>query len=91
MSLGKKDIVKSITSKAQVPNKISKKLLKSFLNLVTYNSKTQSVKISNFGTFYHHHTPKRKGRNPKTKEEFVINPRHKLSFKPSSKIKNLIN
>tara|TARA_A100001388_G_scaffold239332_1_gene194546 strand:- start:304 stop:579 length:276 start_codon:yes stop_codon:yes gene_type:complete len=91
MSLGKKDIVKNITSKALIPNKIGKKFLNSFLNLVTSKSKTQSVKISNFGTFYHHYSPKRKGRNPMTKEEFVINPRHKLSFKPSGKIKILIN
>ena len=91
MSLGKKDIVKNISSKAQIPNKISQKLFKSFLYLVTSKSKTHSVKISNFGTFYYHQTPKRKGRNPKTKEEFVINPRLKLSFKPSGKIKNLIN
>jgi integration host factor subunit alpha len=91
MSLGKKDIVKNISSKAQISSKISQKLLKSFLNLVTSNSKTQSVKISNFGTFYYHRTPKRKGRNPKTKEEFVINPRFKLSLKPSPNIKKLIN
>ena len=90
MSLGKKDIAKNISSKAQIPNKISHKFLKSFLYLITLKSKTHSVKISNFGTFYYHQTPKRKGRNPKTKEEFVINPRFKLSFKPSSNIKNLI-
>ena len=91
MSLGKKDIVKNISSKAQIPSKISQKFLKSFLNLITSNSKIHSVKISNFGTFYYHKTPKRKGRNPKTKEEFVINPRFKPLFKPSGNIKNLIN
>ena len=91
MSLGKKDIVKNISSKAQIPNKISHKFLKSFLYLITLKSKTHSVKISNFGTFYYHQTPKRKGRNPKTKEEFVINPRFKLSLKPSPNIKKLIN
>ena len=91
MSLGKKDIVKNISSKAQIPNKISQKFLKSILHLITSKSKTHSVKISNFGTFYYHQTPKRIGRNPKTKEEFVINPRFKLSFKPSGNIKNLIN
>ena len=91
MSLGKKDIAKNISSKVQISEKVSKKFLESFLIQVKKNSKKHSVKISNFGTFMYHYSPKRLGRNPITKEEYVINPRQKLSFKPSGKIKNLIN
>ncbi|MBC8476354.1 MAG: HU family DNA-binding protein, partial [Gammaproteobacteria bacterium] len=36
-------------------------------------------------------SPKRIGRNPKTKEEYEIRARKKLSFKASNKIKSLLN
>ena len=55
------------------------------------NAKNRFVKISNFGTFYYHKSPKRIGRNPKTKKEFLINEMSKLSFKSSGNLKNLIN
>jgi integration host factor subunit alpha len=61
------------------------------LNLLTSKSKSRIVKISNFGTFYTKNTPQRTGRNPKTKEEFVISKRLKLFFKPSNKIRSIIN
>ena len=36
-------------------------------------------------------TPERIGRNPKTKEEFVIKARKKIFLRPSKEIKNAIN
>jgi nucleoid DNA-binding protein len=36
-------------------------------------------------------TPQRLGRNPITKEEFIISKRRKLYFKSSNKVKDLIN
>ena len=91
MSFGKKDICKNISSKALISNDSSKKFFRNFLNLVTSKSKSRKVKISNFGTFYTKNTPQRLGRNPRTKEEFVISKRSKLFFKPSNKIRNIIN
>ena len=91
MSFGKKDICNNISSKALISKDISKEFLTIFLNLVTSKSKSRIVKISNFGTFYTKNTPQRFGRNPKTKEEFVISKRSKLFFKPSNKIRSIIN
>ena len=91
MSFGKKDICNNISSKALISKDISKEFLTIFLNLVTLKSKSRIVKISNFGTFYTKNTPQRLGRNPKTKEEFVISKRSKLFFKPSNKIRSIIN
>ena len=91
MSFGKKDICNNISSKALISKDKSKEILRNFLNLVTSKSKSRIVKISNFGTFYTKSTPKRLGRNPKTKEEFVISKRSKLFFKPSNKIRSIIN
>ena len=58
--------------------------------LIKENKYTQG-KISNFGTFYIHESPKKIGRNPITKEEFIIQKRKKLAFKASSLIKSEIN
>ena len=91
MSLGKKDIVKDISSKAQISSGSSKLILDKFIELISSNFFKKNVKISNFGTFYIHTSPKRIGRNPKTKEEFIIKERKKISFSPSKKIKDLIN
>ena len=91
MSLGKKDIIKNISSKAQISYSSSSKVLESFIKYITTKSTNYPVKISNFGTFHYHKTPERVGRNPKTKEEFTISKRSKLSLKVSNNIKKLIN
>ena len=91
MSFGKKDICNNISSKALISKDKSKEILRNFLNLVTSKSKSRIVKISNFGTFYTKSTPQRLGRNPKTKEEFIISKRSKLFFKPSNKIRRIMN
>ena len=91
MSFGKKDIYNNISSKALISKDNSKEFFTNFLNLVASKSNSRVVKISNFGTFYTKSTPQRLGRNPKTKEEFIISKRSKLFFKPSNKIKSIIN
>lgn len=49
------------------------------------------VKIHNFGTFKIKNKKSRVGRNPKTKEEFIISDRRVVSFKPSKSILNYMN
>tara|TARA_E500000081_G_scaffold144425_1_gene165198 strand:+ start:1907 stop:2182 length:276 start_codon:yes stop_codon:yes gene_type:complete len=91
MSLGKTDITKNISSKAQISSISGKKLLDKFIEIVVSKSQKGPVKIPNFGTFYTHISPKRIGRNPKTKKEFLISKRFKLALKTSNNIKNFIN
>ena len=91
MSFGKKDISKNISTKAQISRNNSDIFLKKFFDIVVLNSKTKIIKISNFGTFFVKNTPQRLGRNPKTKEEFIIPSRSKIFFKYSNKIRSLIN
>ena len=91
MSLGKKDIVKDISSKTLISSKESLNILNKFIEIISIKSNNLDVKISNFGTFYMHHSPERLGRNPKTKQEFVISKRSKLSLKVSSHVKNCLN
>ena len=91
MSLGKKDIVKNISSKAHISKITSNAILHSFLSCIKANSKKKSIKISNFGTFYLKKTPSRLGRNPKTKETFPIQARSKLTFISSRKVREIFN
>ncbi len=91
MSLGKRDISKNISSKTQISSKQSLNLLNKFIDIICTQSFKKDVKISNFGTFYIHNSPKRIGRNPKTIKEYVIPKRSKLSLKASSHIKNYLN
>ncbi len=90
MSLGKKDIVNNISSEAFLNKSESKSFLETFLNILKSNS-SKTIKISNFGTFYLHQSPRRLGRNPKTKKEYIIPKRNKLVFKASTSTKNIIN
>jgi integration host factor subunit alpha len=49
------------------------------------------VKIHNFGSFKVKRKKSRLGRNPKTKENIMINERNVLIFKPSKSVIRLIN
>ena len=49
------------------------------------------VKIHNFGTFKLKRKRSRIGRNPKTRENVMIEERYIVSFKPSKKLINSIN
>jgi len=91
LSLGKKNIVKNIKTKTQIPVDTSKDLLVKFIDLISIKSKKQTTKISGFGSFKVHNTPNRIGRNPLTKQEYLISARKKIIFRPSNKIKKILN
>ena len=91
MSLGKKDISKNIRSKARISSNLSISLLNTFIRIIQNSSKNKTIKISGFGTFLTKKSPARIGRNPKTKEEFLISERSKLTFKSSNQVKSIIN
>ena len=91
MNLCKKDVAKKISTKANITELTSSKILDSFILNITNKSKENIVKISNFGSFFYKTSPERIGRNPKTKKEYKISRRKKLNFKTSNKIKDLLN
>ena len=91
MSLGRKDIIKNVSSKAFISSNVSSDILNSFIKLIKNNSKDKILKISSFGTFLTKKSPERIGRNPKTKEQFLISERSKLTFKSSNQVKSIIN
>ena len=88
MSLGKKDIVKNISTKALFDSKISPIFLDKFLSIIKVN---KNIKINKFGVFRLHLTKPRIGRNPLTKEQYLIPKIKKLSFRASNKVKSILN
>lgn len=91
MNLTKMAIIKKLSSETRIDKKTSSKILNDFLNFIKENIKKKDIKITGFGTFYKHQTPKRIGRNPKTKESYIIYPSLKVKFKASKKVKEDLN
>ena len=91
MSLAKKDIAINISNKAQIPRSVCDTFVDSFVNIIKTKSISNIVKISSFGTFYYKKTPSRIGRNPKTRESYLISERSKLNYLSSNKVRNILN
>ena len=87
----KKKIATALSSYLHFIHKDSLNFTNSFIDIIKSNSKKCDIKIHEFGTFYMHSSPKRIGRNPKTKESYIIPNITKLSFKASKKIKDILN
>lgn len=84
-------ISKNISNNINIPINESKMIVDTFLKTIIFNSKHKKVKISGFGAFSIKNSPKRVGRNPKTRESYIIDTMKKLNFSPSNKIKNYLN
>ena len=93
MNLTKRDIVRELKNNTKMELACSRLFLEKFLEIIKkesfYNNKL--VKISGYGTFETKKTVKRIGRNPKTKESYIIGERKKLTLLASNKIKALFN
>ena len=91
MTVTKKNISKKISEKYGLSLKESSSLLDNFFSIIKTQSSRSKIKISNFGSFYYKETVKRVGRNPKTKESYIIMPRKKLNFRGSNILKKFLN
>ncbi len=90
-SLTKKEIVNSIRSTIgfstlHIEN-ITDDIIDSLIDILMVKKK---VTIKNFGSFSIIFKKQREGRNPKTKEKFVISSRNSVSFKSSNYLKKRI-
>ena len=91
MNFSKTNIIKNISKKSLASSGDAKSIFESFLSLIKNKSKLELVKLSSFGSFSFKKTPKRLGRNPNTKDSYIIPELNKLNFKPSNKIKEKLN
>ena len=91
-NITKDDIADSINRDFGLSKKDCLNIVKDILDEIILGlQKSQIVKIHNFGTFKIKNKKSRVGRNPKTKEEFIISDRRVVSFKPSKSILKYMN
>lgn len=87
----KKIIAKELGLKTGFSFSFSKKLIDDLIFCITERIKTEKFNLKNLGSFKIINKKERKGRNPKTKEQFIISARKTISFIPSKKISKEIN
>ena len=92
INLTKKDLVNLIYMQLGFSKQISENLIDEFFYSIIDNlHKEKTLKLSKFGTFIIRQKNSRIGRNPKTKEEKIINERNVVLFKPSKEFKDFVN
>ena len=87
------DIVRNLSLKTGLSANYSKKIVNDLFEILSYHLKSKNLNIKNLGSFKILLKKERVGRNPKTKEEHIINARKAISFtisqSLSKKIKDL--
>ena len=91
MAVTKKKISQRVSIDISTSSNLGVELVTSFFNLIKSRAREGNVKISRFGSFAIKSTPERMGRNPKTKDTYIIKERKKLGFIASKKIKEKLN
>ena len=87
----KSEIIKDLSQDIGYSSNYSKKLVNDLLDCMIKNICNSDLILKNFGSFKILNKSKRIGRNPKTKEEFIIQSRKSLKFTPSKKFLSLLN
>ena len=87
----KEDIARILSAKRGFPISYSKKLIEDLLDLMIEIINKDKLSLKNFGSFKILNKKPRLGRNPKTKETFIISARKMLTFKTSRKFLSEIN
>ena len=91
-NLGKKEIITKLTNVIGFSSKNIQKITEDIIEIIISNLiYHKKINLKNLGTFNVIFKNKREGRNPKTKEKFIITPRNSIKFKVSNSLKKKIN
>ena len=91
-NISREDIADSIHNEFGFAKKECLDIVNDILSVIIEGLQNHEyVKIHNFGTFKLKRKKSRIGRNPKTKEEVIINDRYVVSFKVSKNVLKIIN
>ena len=90
-NITKKEIAVSLSQNTGFPLSFSKKLVNNLLSIMCEQLKRNNLIIKNIGSFKLIEKNERIGRNPKTKEEFIICKRKSISFLSSKNLTNYLN
>ncbi len=88
----KAEIVQTVYEMLGYTKKDSARIVESVFDIVKENLvRGESVKISGFGNFVIREKNARKGRNPQTGDEIIIDERKVLTFKSSQLLRKALN
>ena len=87
----KDNFINELSKKTGFSKSISKKIINDLLEIIIMNISTGKFVLKNIGTFKLLKKKERVGRNPKTKEEFIIKSRKSLTFIVSKHLSSLLN
>ncbi len=88
----KAEIVEQIYEQVGFSKKESAELVEKVFEAIKETlARGEKVKISGFGNFVVRDKNSRKGRNPQTGQEILLEARKVLTFKPSLVLKNMLN
>ena len=82
-NINKGNLIKALSVKTGLSANFSKKLIEDLTQIIIQNIKAGELVLKNLGSFKLIHKDERLGRNPRTKEEFIISSRKSISFTPS--------
>ncbi|MDY0162252.1 integration host factor subunit alpha [Desulfobotulus sp.] len=92
MTLTKNDVVDAVQERMNVPRKRSIEIVEILLEILKRSLESQEdVLISGFGKFCVKEKHPRKGRNPATGEDMVLDARKVVTFKCSAVLRDRIN
>lgn len=90
-SFKKEDFSKDINNRIGLSLNLSKKIIDDLIIVFSENIKNNKLILKNIGRFKILNKSERKGRNPKTGEDFIIKKRKSISFITSEKLIKKIN
>jgi integration host factor subunit alpha len=92
MALTKAHIIGSVQNQLGFPKKTSSELVETLLEIIKRTLENgDDVLISGFGKFCVKEKKERKGRNPATGEDMMLESRKVVTFKCSGKLRDKIN
>jgi len=92
MALTKIQIVESIHNQIGLPKNKSTEIVETLLGVIKSTlGSGEDVLISNFGKFCVKEKAERKGRNPATGDDLMLEPRKVVTFKCSGKLRERVN
>jgi len=92
MTLTKIQIVESIQNQTGFPKNKSSEIVETLLEIIKRTlASGEDVLVSGFGKFCVKEKRERKGRNPATGEDLMLEPRKVVTFRCSGKLRETVN
>ena len=90
-NIKKIDFIKNLSLKTGFSENYSKKVISELISIFSSQIKNGKLNLKDLGVFKITNKKERIGRNPKTKEQFIISARKSISFTPSQKLIQKLN